>query len=125
MVFPNCRFTARRDYAWHNKFYRNNHVTVYYLAGTTGWGPTFGGRPIVLWNPQAQTSDVSFGVRTNQFGFNIAWASGQVVVVDACTNLANPTWIPLQTNTLSGDSFFFSDPQWANFPGRFYRLRSP
>jgi hypothetical protein len=74
-----------------------------------------------------QTGDATFGVRTNQFGFNIniAWASGQVIVVEACTNLANSTWFPLQTNTLSSDSFYFSDPDWMNYPARFYRLRSP
>ena len=27
-----------------------NNVTNYYLAGTTGWGPTFGCRPTGLWN---------------------------------------------------------------------------
>jgi outer membrane protein assembly factor BamB len=32
-------------------FADDNNVTVYYLAGTTGWGPTFGGRPTLLWNP--------------------------------------------------------------------------
>ena len=32
---------------------------------------------------------------------------------------------PLQTNTLSSDSLYFSDPQWTNYPARFYRLRSP
>ena len=25
----------------------DNHATVYYLPGTTGWGSTFGGRPTV------------------------------------------------------------------------------
>jgi hypothetical protein len=47
------------------------------------------------------------------------------VVVEACTNLANPTWYPLATNTLSGGSAYFSDPQWTDYPTRFYRLRSP
>jgi hypothetical protein len=28
-----------------------NNMAVYYSAGTTGWGPTFSGRPTVLWNP--------------------------------------------------------------------------
>ena len=71
------------------------------------------------------TSDDSFGVRTNQFGFNISWANGMNVAVDACTNLANPVWTPLQTNTLASDTLYFSDPQWTNYPARFYRLRSP
>ena len=72
-----------------------------------------------------QTGDGSFGVKTNQFGFNINWASGQVVVVQACTNLSNPAWLPLQTNTLTSGSVYFSDPQWTNYPGRYYRLRWP
>src|SRR5262249_34341093 len=48
-----------------------NAATVYYLPGTTGWGPAFGGRPTAPWRPQVETGDSSFGVRTNQFGFNI------------------------------------------------------
>jgi len=49
-------------------FYAASRVIVYYLPGTTGWGSTFADRPTVLWNPQIQTNDGSFGVRTNQFG---------------------------------------------------------
>ena len=98
---------------------------VYYLPGSTGWGATFGGRPTALWQPQVQTSDASFGVRTNQFGFNISWAEGMTVVVEAATNLAGPVWLPLQTNTLTADLSYFSDPEWANYPSRFYRLRWP
>jgi hypothetical protein len=70
-----------------------------------------------------QTSDTSFGARTNQFGFTISWASGMTVVVEACTNSANPIWVPVGTNTLTGGSAYFSDPQWASYPSRFYRLR--
>jgi hypothetical protein len=103
----------------------DSHATVYYLPGTTGWASTFAGRPTMLWNPQAQTSDGSFGVRTNRFGFNITGSSNLVIVVEACTNLANPAWSPVHTNTLTGGSSYFSDPQWTNHPARFYRLRSP
>lgn len=78
----------------------------------------------VLWNPQVQTSDGSFGVRTNRFGFNITGSSNLVIVVEACTNLASPSWSPVGTNTLSGGSSCFSDSQWTNYPCRFYRLRS-
>jgi len=31
-------------------FELDTNMTVYYLAGTTGWGATFGGRPAMLWN---------------------------------------------------------------------------
>jgi hypothetical protein len=100
-------------------------ATVYYLPGTIGWGSTFGGLPTALWLPQVQTSDGSFGVQTNGFGFNINWASGQTVVVEASTNLSNPNWTPLATNILTGGPSYFSDPQWTNYPARFYRLNSP
>ena len=106
-------------------FYGVNSAIVYYLPLATGWEATFAGRPTALWLPQAQTTDASFGVRTNQFGFNINWASGQTVVVEACTNLTSPVWQSIQTNLLTTGSAYFSDSQWANYPGRFYRLRSP
>lgn len=75
--------------------------------------------------PQVQTGDVSFGVRTNQFGFNIDWAKGMKVVIEASTNPTAPTWLPLQTNTLTADSLFFTDPDWTSHPARFYRVRWP
>jgi len=102
-----------------------NDVTVLYLPGTIGWDTYFGGLLTEPWLPQVQTDDGSFGVRSNQFGFNITWASGKTVVVDACTNLANPVWIPVQTAPLPGGSNYFNDPQWINYPSRLYRLRVP
>jgi hypothetical protein len=98
-------------------------ATAYYLPGTTGWTSTLGGLPTTLWLPQIQTQDASFGVHTNQFGFNISWANGMTVVVEATSNLANSVWLPLQTNTLTGGTAFFSDHDEANHPSRFYRLR--
>jgi hypothetical protein len=107
--------------------------TVYFLPGTAGWGPPFSDLPAVLWNglsailwnPQAQTGDGFFGVRTNRFGFNITGTSNVVCVVEACTDLANPTWQALGTYKLTGNPLYFSDPQWTNYPGRCYRIRSP
>ena len=109
-------------------FAGDTNSTVYYLPGTTGWETAFGGRPTTLWvlpNPLILKNGPSFGVQTNQFGFIISWATNLSVVVEACTNLANPNWAPLQTNTLTGGWSYFSDPQWANYPARLYRLRSP
>lgn len=106
-------------------WFLENVMKAYYLPGTTGWGEYFQENiPTVLWLPQMQTSGGGFGVQSNQFGFNINWASGQTVVVEACTNLANPDWQPVQTNTLTSGSVRFSDPQWTNYPCRFYRIRS-
>ena len=106
----------------------DNQAIVYYLPGTTGWGATYGGRPTAQWwlpNPVILNIGPGFGGQTNGFGFIISWATNLSVVVEACTNPANPIWSPLQTNTLRSDSLYFSDPQWTNYPARFYRLRSP
>ena len=59
------------------------------------------------------------------FGFNLTGSSNLVIVVEACTNLSNHAWQAVQPNTLTGGATYFSDPQWTNYPGRFYRLRSP
>jgi hypothetical protein len=106
-------------------FYNANNAIVYYFPGTTGWGSTFGGRPTKLWNPKVLTSAASFGVWMGRFGFPIIGTSGLIIVVEACTNLANPAWFPVATNTLTGGSSYFSDPNWTNSPARFYRLNWP
>lgn len=105
--------------------FEGDNATAYYLPGTTGWGPTFCGLPTMLWNPQFQTGGAGSGLRSNQFGFTIAGTAGLAIVVEACTGLANPSWYPLQTNTLAGGSFYFADPHWTNYASRFYRLRPP
>jgi hypothetical protein len=79
----------------------------------------------VLPNPVILNNGQSVGVQTNGFGFIISWATNIPVVVEACSSLASPIWSPVTTNTLTGGSSYFSDPQWTNYPARFYRLRSP
>jgi hypothetical protein len=110
--------------------FSGEYATGYYLSGKTGWGSWFDGLPMVLWNPQAQTGGTMFGVRTNRFGFNITGSSNLVIVVEGCTNLANPDWRPVSINMLNtfigtNGTSYFSDSDWTNYPGRFYRLRSP
>ena len=111
-----------------NVFNGDNNATAYFLPGTTGWGSTFGGLPTALWflpPPLILNNGPSFGVHTNHFGFTISWATNASVVVEACTNLSSSVWQPVKTNTLTGGTSYFSDPQWTNYPGCFYRLRSP
>jgi hypothetical protein len=119
-------------------FNGDNAAIAYYLAGTTGWGSYIGGMspmspgmgaiPTALWSPASspgmQLVGHTFGEHSDQFGFNITGSSDQEVVVEACTSLANPVWLPIYTNTLAGGSISFSDPNWTNYPGRFYRVRS-
>jgi|SRR5208337_1613522 len=105
-----------------------NATVVYYLPGTTGWYSPFGGVQTALWflpNPLILDNEPSFGVQTNSFGFIISWATNISVVVEACTNLANPVWQPVATNTLTGGWSYFSDAKWTNYHSRFYRLSAP
>ncbi len=102
--------------------FEDDAPAVYYLPGTTGWGATFAGAPTVLWDPQILTTDPGFGVRGNQFGFDIAFTNTVPVVVEAATNLVNPVWIPLQTITLTNGLFHFTEPFQTTNATRFYRL---
>ena len=79
-------------------------------AATSKMIATILSKRIVLWNPQIQASGANFGVRSNQFGFNISGTNDFTVVVEACANLANLVWTPLQTLTLTNGSAYFSDP---------------
>jgi hypothetical protein len=110
-------------------FEGDNYATVYYLPGTTGWDYKLDGCWTDLWflpNPVilAEHSPL-FGVQSNGFGFIISWATNVPVVVEASTNLPNPTWSSVCTNTLTNGFAYFSDPKLTNYPDRFYRLRSP
>jgi len=106
-------------------FQYSNNATVYYLAGTTGWGDTYGGRPTALWSSANVISLSVPSISENQFGFSISGANGQEVVVEAKDSLTNSVWVPLQTNTLGDAALHFGDPQWTNYPARYYRVRLP
>jgi hypothetical protein len=108
-------------------FSGDNNATAYYLPGATGWGDFADntGLPTVLWTPLVQTSGTNFGVKGNQFGFNITWASGMVVEVEVCTNLSSPVWSSLETGTITNGLFYFSELLQTNSRGRFYRISSP
>lgn len=110
-------------------------ITVNYLPGTSGWqafsaalGQSLAGS--VFWYqsaPEILSFEPGFGVDTNQFGFIISWATNATLIVDACTNMSNPVWLPLSTNTVAATNGTanFSDAQWKTYAKRFYRLRSP
>jgi hypothetical protein len=105
----------------------NDPGMIYYLPGTTGWGANFGGLPTAPWyrpSPAILGNGSGLGVNTNGFGFTVSWATNTPVVIEVCTNLANPAWVPVNTNVLANGTSDFRDAQWANFPRRFYRIRS-
>jgi hypothetical protein len=103
----------------------DTNATVFYLPGTTGWGPTFGGLPKALWNPLIHASGPGLGVQPDGFRLEVTGTTNIPVVVEACVDLSSMVWVPLQTNNLTGGALFFLDPAWTNHPARFYRIRSP
>jgi BspA type Leucine rich repeat region (6 copies) len=103
-------------------FYFTDNVIIYYLPGTTGWQPMFDTRPTALWNPQVPPG--SIGMPTNQYGFTITGTANIPVVIETSTNLVG-TWDVLQSLRLTNGAVYFSDPQSANHPQRFYRLSAP
>jgi uncharacterized repeat protein (TIGR03803 family) len=86
------------------------YVLAYFLAVATPIAP-----PVIL-------SQLGFGVLSNQFGFYVTGTPNIPIVVEACAHLSNPIWTPLETN--AGGAFYLSDPQWTNYPSRFYRART-
>ena len=102
--------------------------TVYYWPGTSGWNSTFAGWPTALWYqapPQTSGTLVGLTVQKNQLELNISWAANGVIVVESCTNLSKPEWTPLATNVLLNGVASISDPNWTNYPSRFYRVTWP
>jgi len=63
------------------------------------------------------------GVVSNQLRLVVSGTSNMTVIAEACTNLSNPIWSPLQTNLLTNGSCYFNDSDWTNYPNRFYRAR--
>lgn len=107
-------------------FFQGPNPTIYCLPGTTGWDTAFPGCPTAFWTlpwPVILDGGPNFGLQTNGFGFTISWLTNIPVVVEACTNPAHAVWLPVSTNTLTGGLSIFSDPDWTNFPARFYRVR--
>ena len=98
--------------------------TVYYLPGSLGWPDQFLDRPTAVWLPRIQidieNSELS-GIPSGP-GINVHWAEGQTIHVEVTHSLTNPTWEPVISMTLDGDSYSFTDPDWEDHPNRFYRV---
>jgi hypothetical protein len=110
-------FLGNAPFDYGDAFTEYDPVTVFYMTGATGWSSTFGGAGTELWNPQA----IAPGFTGGQFGFNLTGIPYAGIVIEACTNLSNPVWLPVATN--SHRQSIFIDP--SNYPSRFYRFRSP
>lgn len=64
----------------------------------------------------------NFSVVSNHFAFTVTGPAAQTVAIETSPDLS--TWTALQTNTLTGGTFAFTDPDPASSTNRFYRARS-
>jgi hypothetical protein len=93
-------------------FGTSTNVTVFVLPGTTGWGPTFAGRPTLWFMPRPIQSSFSAG----SFGFG--WTGSGVIPmnVQRRASLVEGDWSPIatgvtnamfaDTNTPSGRAYY-------------------
>ncbi len=103
-------------------FYRTP-ATIYYLSGKSGWGSTFGGRPVRI--GRAAPHLLGAGMRAaGWFGFEVQWTSGREAVVEVSDDLAGGVWTPVSTNMLPAWTMSFEEAVPGGRPVRFYRVRS-
>jgi hypothetical protein len=98
-------------------FVASPNVTLY---NNGGWEPVFHGRPTMAW---AITPKIGLGDHGREFGVSIASASFTTIIVEACTDLGSGVWIPVTTNSVSGESVEFRDSDLGSGALKFYRLR--
>ena len=67
-------------------FYSDNNAISYYLPGTIGWGPTFGGCSTGLWDPPTQIGYTTNGNTITIKGY--AGISGALTIPDSLNGLA-------------------------------------
>jgi hypothetical protein len=93
------------------------------VSGTNSPDDPYNGEIIIIAvpTPLVITTDAAFGFTNGVFGFNVSGPSGSNVVIQASTDLQ--TWIPLQTNRLGSEPFYFSDAQSPSNVRRFYRVQ--
>lgn len=97
-----------------------DQVTVYYFEGTTGWGPTFAGRPTLPWQPLMIVRQPLS--RTNNAGtvatfwadaggtapFSFQWRRSETNLVNSANVSGATTSLLTLTNVLRGDAGEYS-----------------
>ncbi|MHC1769632.1 MAG: leucine-rich repeat protein [Verrucomicrobiia bacterium] len=104
----------------------NVDCTVHYLPGTMGWTTTCAGHQTGEWLPELMAIKPEVTGEPETFEVQIFWVQGKTLVLEASTDLANPTWTAVATVTVASDgSFWFRDPDYRTYPFRVYRCRTP
>jgi hypothetical protein len=76
---------------------------------------------VFVTRPDAPTLSVP-QVTNGQFSMLISGNSGPDYIVQTTTNLANPTWVGVATNSSAVMPWLFIDPTVSNLNQQFYRI---
>jgi len=108
-------------------FYNDTHLTVYYMSGTTGWNPTYGGRPTVMLGSPIAPSELAapiFGISGGSVNFTVQPSvAGRCYQLQCSDTMASGSWQnlgPLRVG--DGSRLDISTPYNQAEPRRFYRL---
>jgi len=89
---------------------------VYYLPGTSGWGPGYAGLSTALWNPTIALAPPTLF---------ISGTPDILIAIESCTNLVNGAWTLLNSTTLANGDISISDDEGTNSVANFYRITTP
>ncbi|MFH1969159.1 MAG: leucine-rich repeat domain-containing protein [Verrucomicrobiota bacterium] len=112
-VFASCTslagayFRGNAPSVGSNVFYNADNATVYYVAGTTGWEPTFGGRPTALWNNALPEPIIKANGAVDIVTVNYPGALSVTVEMDAGSYVGVPVdwWVVV----CAGSSWYYMD----------------
>jgi len=88
-------------------FYNDDNVIVYYVAGTTGWGPTFSGRPTAQWNNALPEPIIRANGAVGTVTVDYPAAVSVTVEMDAGSYVGTPVdwWVV----ACAGSSWYYKD----------------
>ncbi|GEM_PF-1009485 len=100
-----------------------SRATVYYLPGSEGWGVTFGGCPVVLWNPEFVNGYCSPLAENCQ----VVGAPNLPIGIQSSTNLLAGEWMweVTLTNLTAEGTFCFAKYLADVEEERYYRIIAP
>src|ERR1039458_7433785 len=106
-------------YAGGNFGFAGTNVSAFVTEALLPVPPT--NPPVIL------TSDGNFGFTNGPggfgFGFDIGGGAGQTLGGGGRTHLGE--WVAAANQRAGTPPWYFSDPQWINYPDRFYRVLAP
>ncbi len=98
----------------------DSEPTVFVLRGTSGWTDGFAGRPVALWNPVIHQAAV---VAAEGFRIDFTGPPAETAAIEVSDHRPDGPWTTLHSEVLVDGSGSFTDPQAAEYPRRFYRIR--